>query len=132
MGPIKNYLNEHAVHITDFPLSGAKIAEIIALIDSNTISFSAASQTLFPKMLENPMANAGTLAADLNLIQESNADQLEEWVAQAIAMYPEKVDEYRNGKKGLIGLFMGEVMKISKGKADPKQSNELLRIKLES
>lgn len=132
MGPIKNYLNERAVHITDFPLAGAKIAEIIALIDSNTISFSAASQTLFPKMLENPMANAGTLAAELNLIQESNTDQLEEWVAQAVAMYPEKVDEYRSGKKGLIGLFMGEVMKMSKGKADPKRSNELLRTKLES
>ena len=49
----------------------------------------------------------------------------------AILKYPEKVNEYKNGKRGLIGLFMGEVMKLSKGKADPKLANKLLQIKLE-
>jgi aspartyl-tRNA(Asn)/glutamyl-tRNA(Gln) amidotransferase subunit B len=68
----------------------------------------------------------------LDLIQESNEDALEEFVDQAIAMFPEKVEEYRNGKKGLIGLFMGQVMKLSKGKADPKLANQLVIKKLES
>jgi aspartyl-tRNA(Asn)/glutamyl-tRNA(Gln) amidotransferase subunit B len=46
-------------------------------------------------------------------------------------MYPDKVEEYRAGKKGVLGLFMGEVMKLSKGKADPKLANQLVRQKLE-
>ena len=56
----------------------------------------------------------------------------EEFVDQAIAMFPDKVEEYRSGKKGLVGLFMGQVMKLSKGKADPKLANQLVVKKLES
>ena len=55
----------------------------------------------------------------------------QEYIEQAITKYPEKTAEYKSGKKGLIGLFMGEVMKLSKGKADPKLANQLLRTKLE-
>ena len=54
------------------------------------------------------------------------------FIDQAIAKYPEKVQEYKGGKKGLIGLFIGEVMKLSKGKADPKVCTQLLREKLEN
>ena len=57
-------------------------------------------------------------------------DQLQAWVDQALAAYPEKIEEYRSGKKGLIGLFMGEVMKYSRGSADPKKASALLREKL--
>ena len=52
-------------------------------------------------------------------------------INQVIEEYPNKVDEYRAGKKGLMGLFIGEVMKLSKGKADPKLTNELIRKKLD-
>jgi aspartyl-tRNA(Asn)/glutamyl-tRNA(Gln) amidotransferase subunit B len=48
-------------------------------------------------------------------------------VKQAIAKYPDKVIEYKNGKVSLLGLFMGDVMKLSKGKADPKVATELLK-----
>ena len=51
-------------------------------------------------------------------------------ITDAIKKYPEKVKEYQNGKKGLIGLFMGEIMKLSKGKTDPKKTNILLNKKL--
>ena len=53
------------------------------------------------------------------------------FIKQSISKYPEKVDEYKSGKKGLIGLFMGEVMNLSKGKADPKIANQLLKNELE-
>ncbi|MCE9538409.1 MAG: Asp-tRNA(Asn)/Glu-tRNA(Gln) amidotransferase GatCAB subunit B, partial [Bacteroidetes bacterium] len=56
---------------------------------------------------------------------------LTEFVKQAIAKYPEKVTEYKNGKVTLLGLFMGEVMKLSKGKADPKVATELVKEMLE-
>ena len=66
-----------------------------------------------------------------NWIQESDSNALQEWVDAAVAKHPEKVAEYKGGKKGLIGLFMGEVMKLSRGKADPKLANQLVRKALE-
>jgi aspartyl-tRNA(Asn)/glutamyl-tRNA(Gln) amidotransferase subunit B len=123
---IKGYLNEQALEINDFVLQPAKIAEIISLIDENKISNSAASQRLFPAMLEEHHLSAFQLAEKLNLLQESNSDELNKWIADALAKYPEKVIEYKAGKKSLTGLFMGEVMKASKGKADPKAATKLL------
>ena len=81
------------------------------------------------------MLNNGTspevIAKANNWIQESDSNALQEWVDTAVANYPEKVAEFKGGKKGLIGLFMGEVMKLSKGKADPKLANQLVREALE-
>ena len=66
------------------------------------------------------------IAQEKNWIQESDDDKINEYIKLAINKYPEKVIEYQNGKKGLIGLFMGEIMKISKGKVDPKKANKKL------
>jgi aspartyl-tRNA(Asn)/glutamyl-tRNA(Gln) amidotransferase subunit B len=71
------------------------------------------------------------LAKSLNLIQESDEDLLEALVIKILNAYPEKVKEYKSGKKGLIGFFMGEVMKETKGKADPKKTNQLFRLQLD-
>jgi aspartyl-tRNA(Asn)/glutamyl-tRNA(Gln) amidotransferase subunit B len=71
------------------------------------------------------------IAEEMGLIQQSNADELRKLVKQAIEKYPEKVTEYKKGKTGLIGLFVGEVMKYSKGKADPKVTNQLVKEMLE-
>jgi aspartyl-tRNA(Asn)/glutamyl-tRNA(Gln) amidotransferase subunit B len=70
------------------------------------------------------------LAESLNLLQVSDSNELEQWVNAAIEAMPDKVKEYQKGKKGLIGLFVGEVKKKSKGKADPKIVTELLEQKL--
>ena len=75
--------------------------------------------------------SAEQIAIDNNWIQESNADTLTDLIDEVIKNYPEKVKEYQSGKKGLIGLFVGEVMKLSKGKADPRITNELIRKKLD-
>ncbi len=130
-GAVKSFLNENALHISQFPLTPAHIAQIIALIDQNKISNSLANQKLFPALIENPEKEAEALAHENNWLQESDDDALMQYIEAAIAKYPEKVQEYKNGKKGLIGLFMGEVMKLSKGKADPKLANKLVREKLE-
>ncbi len=131
MGDIKSYLNQNAVTIKDFPLPAIKIAEIIALIENGKVSYTIASQRIFPEMVKNPAKTARQIAEENNLIQESDSSVLELIVAQAIAKYPEKVLEYKNGKAGLLGLFMGEVMKLSKGKADPKIANQLVKDALE-
>lgn len=130
-GDIRSYLNERALHMEQFPVSPEGIAQLIALIDDGKVSHSMASQRIFPQLCEHPEETPEAIATRLDLIQSSDADELESWVDAAIAKYPDKVAEYRAGKKGLTGLFMGEVMKLSKGKADPKAASAMVVRKLE-
>jgi len=131
-GDIKSYLNEFAIHMEDFPVKPKTMADLIALIDDGKVSHSAVSQKLFPELCKTPEKAPLEIAKSLDLIQESDSGQMEEWVDAALAAYPDKVEEYRGGKKGVLGLFMGQVMKLSKGKADPKLASQLVRQKLES
>jgi aspartyl-tRNA(Asn)/glutamyl-tRNA(Gln) amidotransferase subunit B len=68
----------------------------------------------------------------MNLIQESNSDYILPIVDEVLLQLKEKVKEYQKGKKGLLALFVGEVIKRSKGKADPKVVNEIISEKLKS
>jgi aspartyl-tRNA(Asn)/glutamyl-tRNA(Gln) amidotransferase subunit B len=132
IGSVKSWLNEHSVEIDEFPITPAALASIQTLVDEEKISISTATQKLFPALLENPTADAAVLCEQNGWMQQGDSDQLEAWVDDALAAYPEKIEEYRSGKKGLIGLFMGEVMKYSKGTADPKKASALLRAKLDA
>jgi len=127
---IRGYLNEHAVGIDDFPLSGKRIADLITLIDSGQVSNSAAAQKLFPAMISHDGKSPLELAESLNLLQTGDADLIESIADEVLASLPQKVEEYRQGKTGLLGLFVGETMKRSKGKADPRKVNEVLLKKL--
>lgn len=129
---VRGYLNEQAIDIADFVLAPAKIAEIIALVDEGKVSNSGASQKIFPAMIQNPNTSVLELAEQLNMIQQSDSGELQKWIDEAIAKFPEKVVEYKAGKTSLVGLFMGEVMKLSKGKADPKIANKLVQETLDS
>jgi aspartyl-tRNA(Asn)/glutamyl-tRNA(Gln) amidotransferase subunit B len=131
MGSVKSYLNENAITIEQFKIKPSTIAEIIQLIDENKISNAAATQKLFPALMESPDLSPTELAQKLDILQNSNSDELQEIVNQALAKYPEKITEYKNGKVNLLGLFVGEVMKMSKGKADPKLANQLVKETLE-
>ena len=132
IGPVKSWLNEQSVEIEEFPISPEALAGIQTLVDDDKISISTATQKLFPALLEDPLADAAALCEQNSWIQQGDSDQLQAWVDQALAAYPEKIEEYRSGKKGLIGLFMGEVMKYSRGSADPKKASALLREKLDA
>lgn len=132
MGPIKAWLNKEALGPSNFHVPGLRIAQLIDLVDAGTVSNATAEQVLFPEMLRNPDSDPATLAESMNVVQRRDDDFIDELIDKALAAYPEKVEEYRNGKKGLMGLFMGEVMKLSGGKADPKVSTQKLREKLES
>jgi aspartyl-tRNA(Asn)/glutamyl-tRNA(Gln) amidotransferase subunit B len=131
MGPVKFYLNELALSAEEFPIQPAVLADLIALVDSGKVSFSVASQRVFPELLKNPNKSALEVAQQLNLIQESNHDAILPIIDEVLKEFPLKVEEYKNGKKGIVGMFMGEVMKRSKGKADPKVANALITKKLE-
>ena len=127
------YCNESKFSITNFPLSPQIIAEFIELIQKGIVSNSAAYQFLFPELLErvNDGISPALLAKELNLIQESDEDLLEGVVTKLLDTYPDKVKAYKNGKKGLIGFFMGEVMKETKGKADPKKTSQMFKLHLD-
>lgn len=126
MGPVKSYLNEHGEDAGKFAIRPVAIAELIAMIDQGQVNFSVASQKIFAELLKDPAQKPSQVAQKLNLIQDSSADTILPIVKEVIKEFPLKVEEYKNGKKGIIAMFMGEVMKRSKGKADPKLANELL------
>jgi aspartyl-tRNA(Asn)/glutamyl-tRNA(Gln) amidotransferase subunit B len=132
MGPVKSYLNENSVHINNFPINTETIASLIELVESNKVSNTVANQRIFPALLKDVSKTPLEIAEELNLIQESNLDVIGKAVDQILAKYPEKVEEYKKGKKGLMGLFVGEVMKLSGGKADPKATTAILQSKLEA
>ncbi|MBD2769020.1 Asp-tRNA(Asn)/Glu-tRNA(Gln) amidotransferase subunit GatB [Hymenobacter sp. BT664] len=131
MGPVKSYLNERALTVADFPLDPAQLAGIIELIDAGKLNYSVASKQLFPYLLDHPQANATGAAQNLGLLTQADTGELAGLVQQVLAANPAKVAEYRAGKKSLTGMFMGELMKLTGGKADPKLANQLLRTALD-
>lgn len=130
LGPVKGYMNEEALDWHELKLTPESLASLIALVEEGKVSFSAASQSIFPELLKRPDASPLDIAKEKDLIQESNDDFLEALADQVLANWPDKVAEYQGGKKGVLGLFMGEMMKLSKGKADPKKASAILAKKL--
>ncbi len=130
LGPIRNWCNENGRDISAFPLSPKGLAALTTVVESGQISFSSASGRLLPKLLESPEEDPLQLATRLNLLQNAGTGEIEQWIGEVLNRMPEKVAEYRRGKKGLLGLFMGEVKKLSRGKADPKMTTHLLEQKL--
>jgi aspartyl-tRNA(Asn)/glutamyl-tRNA(Gln) amidotransferase subunit B len=130
MGPVRSYLNDNNLEFSQFILPAEKIAELIQLVDNGKVNFGVASGKVFHALLQSPEKNALEAATALNLLQESDSGSIAAWVDEVIAKMPDKVKEYRSGKKGLIGLFAGEVKKLSKGKADMGMVNKQLAEKL--
>ncbi len=129
-GPVKSWLNENNADIKDFPPGPKGIAQLIQLVDDGKVNFSTAASRIFNAMLSRPAAVPSDIANELNLVISSDSNMTEQWVDEVLANMPDKVLEYKKGKKGLIGLFTGEVKKLSKGKADIKAVNDLLLTKL--
>jgi len=132
MGTVRSYLNENGIAITDFAIKPANLAALIALVDEGKVNNSVAAQKLFPEMLKQPGKLPERIAGELNLLISASQDDVQQFIEAAIAKFPDKVIEYRKGKKGVLGLFMGEIMKSSKGRIDPQQTNQLLIKELES
>ena len=110
-----------------WPVPAAQLAGFIALIeDEKAISASSAYQHLLPALLQQPELSAAALAQQLNLLQTKDEGLLEQLVAQIVRDNPDKVAAYKKGKTGLMGFFMGELMRASQGKAEPTRSKELL------
>ena len=126
LGPIRQWLHEHHSSIDQLRLIPEKFADLLNLVDDGKVNFSIASSKILPALIEDGNQSALAIAESMNLIQVSDSNELEKWIEEVIAKMPDKVAEYKKGKKGLIGLFVGEVKKLSKGKADPKVVTNLL------
>lgn len=129
LGPIREYLNESGKSYQDITNSIEQLNELLELVESNQLSFSNATGKVF-KGIIGTNTKAIDFAQTNQLIQNNSSDVIAEWVDQVLAANPDKVAEYKKGKKGLIGLFVGEVKKISKGQADPKLTTQLIEQKL--
>ncbi len=128
---ISPWLSEEKVTIREFPTNHAQLGALIQLIDDGKVSNTIAYQRIFPELLTTKKMPS-EIAEALNLVQSDDTDFLEKLVDEVIAKNPDKVKAYQKGKKGLIGFFMGAVMKASKGKAAPKTTNALLVKKLQA
>jgi aspartyl-tRNA(Asn)/glutamyl-tRNA(Gln) amidotransferase subunit B len=129
LGPIREYLNETGKTYPTLYESIPQLNELLELVETNQLSFSNATGKVF-KGIIGTNKKAIQFAEEHQLVQNNSTDQISLWVDQVLAANPDKVQEYKKGKKGLIGLFVGEVKKISKGQADPKMTTQLLEQKL--
>ena len=129
LGPIREYLNENNTSYNTLLPYIPYLVELLDLVASNQLNFSVASGKVFKAIMQQ-MQSPTEYAKSNNLLQSNSSDEIEVWVDQVLLMHPEKVIEYKKGKKGLIGLFTGEVKKLSQGKADPKMTMQLLEQKL--
>lgn len=131
MGTVKSYINDKGLSFSDFTVAPAKIAAIINLVEEGKLNNNQAKDVVFNAVLNHPDKDVLELVKDLNVLISNDSNELDSFIDQALTKYADKVKEYHSGKKGVLGLFMGEVMKISKGKIDPKQANKILLEKIE-
>ena len=129
-GDVLAVINNKKIDISDFPVSALNLGKLINLIKDGTISGKIAKE-IFPYMLENN-SDPEQIVKEKNLIQISDSSEIEMIIQKIIDANAGQVEEYRSGKEKVFGFFVGQVMKASKGKANPKLVNELLKTKLES
>jgi aspartyl-tRNA(Asn)/glutamyl-tRNA(Gln) amidotransferase subunit B len=127
-GDITGYLKTEKLSITAIALTPVALAELTGLITSGTISGKIAKDIL-PELLTQG-GSPKELVESKGLIQISDTSALEQMIDEAIAAHPKEVESYRNGKTKLKGFFVGQVMKLSGGRADPKLTNQLVEQKL--
>jgi len=128
LGSIRALLNEQNYTITDFNVTPTQLAEVINLVDDKKINQQVALQQLIPAI--DTATNVLALATELNLLIVENTDELSTYIDIVLEKYQPQVQAYKTGKKGVLGLFVGEVMKLAQGKADAKKVSDLIIEKL--
>ena len=119
-------LNRAEKDITESPISAEQLGGLINRINDNTISGKIAKQ-VFGFMFDSQGKSADEIIAEKGLKQETDTGAIEAVIKEVVAANPQQLADYRSGKDKLFGFFVGEVMKRSKGKANPAQVNDLLK-----
>jgi len=130
MGDLARMMNATGREISAVLIKPAQLAEMLKLLDKGTISGKIA-KTVFEEMF-NTGKDPGVIVEEKGLVQISDEGEIEKIVSDVIAANPKSVDDYKGGKKQAIGFLVGQVMKATKGKANPGLVNKLLKEKLDS
>ncbi len=128
MGDVSKIINERKISISEFPISATNLGKLINLIKSNKIS-SQIAKDVFPIMLEEDKA-PNIIVEEKNLIQITDTSAIESAIDEVLNSNPKQVEEFKSGKEKVIGFLVGQVMQRTKGKANPKMVNEIMRDKL--
>lgn len=130
MGEVMRVLNERKISISEFNISSQNLASLVKLIAdgkiSNNIAKEVYTEMLLSKSREDENQNPEKIVKDKNLLQVTDTNEIEGIIKKIIADNPKEAERYRAGEVKLLGLFVGKVMKESKGKANPKTVNELI------
>lgn len=129
LGSIRALLSEQEIGITQYKIKPYQLATVINLVDDKKISQANALQQLLPALEENDTA-VEILATELNLLIVDDDAAVFVFIDEVFKKYQTQVQAYKSGKKGVLGLFVGEVMKLAKGKADAKKISDLIIEKL--
>ncbi len=128
MGPVLGLLKAKSTDIKNSPVSPEMLAELITLIENRTITAGAA-KTVFEEMISSDK-NPVTIVKEKGLEQVKDNTELENIINQVIEANPNELEAYKKGKTKLFSFFMGQIMKKTRGKADPAAVTELLKTKL--
>ena len=131
LGVVKSYLNNKSIPITDLPISAINIAKLSDMLFEGKVNKTVIVNIIFPLMIKT-MKSPIEIAVENKLFQTDDSSQIENLINEAFKKYPQKVIDYNNGNRNLIGLFMGEIMRGSNGKINPKKINEILIKKLKN
>ena len=125
MGEITAYLKEEHIEITDTKLTPDNLAELISLIEKGTISNNIGKQIIIEMMKDG--TKASVIVEKKGLSQISDEGAIKELVQKVVDAHPNEVEAYKNGKTNLLGFFVGQIMKETKGRANPKTVNQLIK-----
>ena len=128
MGDILKIINERKISVADFPVNPVNLGKLITLIKSNKIS-SQIAKDVFPIMLEEGK-DPIIIVEEKNLLQITDTSAIESVIDEVLKTNSKQVEEFKSGKEKVIGFLVGQVMQRTKGKANPKMVNEILRDKL--
>ena len=124
MGEIAAYLKENHIEITDTKLTPENLVELIGLIEKGTISNNIGKQILIDMLQTGEKASA--IVEKKGLSQITDVDAIRKMVEEVVANNPNQVEQYKSGKTNILGFFVGQIMKATKGRANPKTDNEIL------
>ena len=127
-GDLLALLNKNDIEITESPIQSNRLATLINRIKDNTISGKIA-KTVFETMIDNS-ASVDEIIEQKDLKQVTDSGEIGKLVDEVITNNPDQVQQFKNGKDAVLGYLVGQAMKLSEGKANPGQVNELLRKKL--
>jgi aspartyl-tRNA(Asn)/glutamyl-tRNA(Gln) amidotransferase subunit B len=141
-GELSGYLNEHGIDIANSPLKPDALIWLIARISDGTISGKTAKEVVFRDLWEGKIVGVANITLPAlvaqgrayieskGLKQLSDSDELEKIADQVIAANAQQVADYRSGKEKAFNSLVGQMMKATKGKANPQQVNDILKRKL--